>query len=512
MIILLQILRSQFGESPKKFYTLAVNQKTNPFETIWSFTTCFLAFVCLMLIFVTSTPSGNKIISPFVSSIRSASLSIFGSTQESMHTYAFVPGDAPNRFSNIDFSGLSMLSYYDVPVNADGTLNTDTDGYAMLQTQDAQTLFQTAHQNGTKVLLTVTMTYNPDIIAFLDNPQAQQELFNEAAQEVRATGIDGVTVAVEYQGTTDTSYKTKYSAFIKDFTDYMHTNVPNALVSVAIPDSVASNSLYDIKGLSDSADKTMIMAYTFAVPESDNNKLIAPVFGFKTADYLSNLAAKENTFLAEAPSDKLLMERAWYGNGNKYPLYTMDQLNAHKNDPTQNTLKTPLSHDAIERLISDVPADAKDAARRNLPYIAEALEKEGILNANVLAYALATIQHETASTFEPIEEFKGRKSARRLGYEGGTDYFGRGFIQLTHLRNYQKIGERIGMGDNLVKHPELASQPRVAAEVLAAYFKDFGIAKQASEGNFVQARALINPDYNGESIAEMALGFLYALG
>lgn len=438
-------------------------------------------------------------------------MSIFGSTHGPLQTFTFVPGDVPIRFQSVDFNGLNYLSFYDTPINADGTLNRESDAHAVFHTPDTETLFTTARQNGAKVLLTLTMSYNPDIDAFLNNPQARQDLMNEAVIEIRETKIDGYTLAIEYDGSTNKANQEKFSSFVKDFTENLHANVPNVTVAVAIPDTADGNSLYDIKAISERADKTMIMAYSFAVPESDNNTLMAPVHGFNTKDYMANLSAKENTFIASVASDKLLMERAWYGNGNKYPLYNMDQLNSHKDDPSQNTLKTPLSSDAIERVISDVPDEAKDAARRNLPYIASALEKEGILNPNVLAYALATIQHETANTFEPIDEFKGRKSARRLGYEGGTDYFGRGFIQLTHLRNYQKIGERIGMGEQLVKHPELASHPETAAKVLAAYFKDFGIAQQASEGNFVAARALINPDYNGESIAMIAYGFLYAL-
>src|SRR5258708_40187417 len=103
----------------------------------------------------------------------------------------------------------------------------------------------------------------------------------------------------------------------------------------------------------------------------------------------------------------------------------------------------------MDKLVAGVPDPAKAAARRNVPYIAKALEDEGILNSNVLAYALATVEHETASTFEPIDEFNGRKSARRLGYEGGTAYYGRRFVQLAHVRNYEMIVERIGLGEKL---------------------------------------------------------------
>ena len=143
----------------------------------------------------------------------------------------------------------------------------------------------------------------------------------------------------------------------------------------------------------------------------------------------------------------------------------------------------------------------------NIPLIAEALKKEGILDSNVLAYALATIEHETDETFQPIGEIQGHFNARRYGYEGGSNYFGRGFIQITHLRNYRNFGERIGMGDQLVKNPELASTPEIAARILAAFFKDNNVANLASKGNFVAARTPINPDINARSVARLAMKY-----
>ncbi|HLY65020.1 MAG TPA: glycoside hydrolase family 19 protein, partial [Chloroflexota bacterium] len=118
--------------------------------------------------------------------------------------------------------------------------------------------------------------------------------------------------------------------------------------------------------------------------------------------------------------------------------------------------------------------------------------------------ALATIEHETAFTFQPLAEIEGNMSARRLGYEGGMDYFGRGFIQLTHLRNYETMGRRIGIGDELVRHPELASDPQIAAKVLAAFFRDNNVAALAGSGQFVAARAPVNPDNSGWAIATLA--------
>lgn len=170
----------------------------------------------------------------------------------------------------------------------------------------------------------------------------------------------------------------------------------------------------------------------------------------------------------------------------------------------------PIDQETIDKLAFSAPPESRASARKAIPLVAKALQKEDILDSNVLAYALATIEHETDGTFEPIEEREGRWNALRFGYEGGTDYFGRGFIQLTHLRNYQMFGERIGIGDRLVENPDLATSPEIAAKILAAYFKDNNVAFLASQGQFVAARTPINPDNNGWRVASLAYKYLPA--
>jgi hypothetical protein len=140
--------------------------------------------------------------------------------------------------------------------------------------------------------------------------------------------------------------------------------------------------------------------------------------------------------------------------------------------------------------------------------IAQALQNEGILTPEVLAYAMATIRHETAGTMKPIREYGGPQQAIKLGYSGGKNYYGRGYIQLTHDYNYKQIGERIGLGDELLKNPDLALNPEISAKILAAFFKDRGVATQAQSGNFIAARRPINPDNKGQSIAQNAYSYL----
>ena len=140
--------------------------------------------------------------------------------------------------------------------------------------------------------------------------------------------------------------------------------------------------------------------------------------------------------------------------------------------------------------------------------IADALRKEGILDKNTLAYALATIEHETAGTFQPIAEYGGREQARRLGYSGGEKYYGRGYIQLTHDYNYRDIGRAIGLGDALLKNPDLALRPDIAARIFAKFFKDKGVANYASRGDFLRARLPVNGTDRAWDIANKAARYL----
>jgi putative chitinase len=56
------------------------------------------------------------------------------------------------------------------------------------------------------------------------------------------------------------------------------------------------------------------------------------------------------------------------------------------------------------------------------------------------AYCLATAYHETAHTMLPIAEY-GRGKGKAYGEPiNGKVYYGRGYVQLTWIKNYEKMG------------------------------------------------------------------------
>lgn len=95
----------------------------------------------------------------------------------------------------------------------------------------------------------------------------------------------------------------------------------------------------------------------------------------------------------------------------------------------------------------------------------------GVTDPRHIAYMLATAQHETRNFTAPDEDF-GRQQARKLGYGGGEEYFGRGYVHLTHIENYQKFDKLLGLEGRLVQNPELAKDPEIAAKILVIGMRD----------------------------------------
>jgi hypothetical protein len=133
-----------------------------------------------------------------------------------------------------------------------------------------------------------------------------------------------------------------------------------------------------------------------------------------------------------------------------------------------------------------------------------------------LAYELATAFHETAFTMLPVAE-GGRGRGRPYGVQiNGQVYYGRGYVQLTWLSNYEKMSPVCGV--DLVANPDLALRPDLAAKILF-YGMEYGTftgRKLADyftphSTDFLNARAIVNGKDCEAQIAAYARNFLAAL-
>ncbi len=130
-----------------------------------------------------------------------------------------------------------------------------------------------------------------------------------------------------------------------------------------------------------------------------------------------------------------------------------------------------------------------------------------------LAYILATVQHETAGTFLPVEEYgKGKKHLYGVPNVAGRAFYGRGYVQLTWLSNYKVMSEKLN--ENLVLYPEKALDKDIALKImfvgmdeglftgkkLSQYFND--VCEDP-----ISARKIINGKDKAKQIAELYRNF-----
>jgi predicted chitinase len=131
------------------------------------------------------------------------------------------------------------------------------------------------------------------------------------------------------------------------------------------------------------------------------------------------------------------------------------------------------------------------------------------INGIELAALLAQTAHES-NNFRSMVEYGGSldfrkydpkynpKKAKMLGNTkvgDGAKYKGRGLIQITGKYNYKKAGEALGL--DLVKNPELAEKPNIAAKIAVWYWK-YRVQPKVKDFNDVkQVTRPINSQLNG---------------
>lgn len=137
-----------------------------------------------------------------------------------------------------------------------------------------------------------------------------------------------------------------------------------------------------------------------------------------------------------------------------------------------------------------------------------------------IAYAFATVKHETADTFRPITEYGGKKYfdkydtgllAARLGNTPAKDndgylYRGRGYVQITGRANYRKFGIEASPGDALA--PDI-SFGILTTGMQKGLFTGHKLNDyiQSLDCDYVKARRIINGKDDANLIAGYARNF-----
>ena len=107
------------------------------------------------------------------------------------------------------------------------------------------------------------------------------------------------------------------------------------------------------------------------------------------------------------------------------------------------------------------------------PFFPAALARHDISNLLRKAHFLAQVCEESWGFSDMKEEgsgeeYEGRRNLGNTSPGDGPRYKGRGFIQLTGRANYRAYGKTLGL--DLLRHPELAEDPRNAVESACEYW------------------------------------------
>lgn len=97
-------------------------------------------------------------------------------------------------------------------------------------------------------------------------------------------------------------------------------------------------------------------------------------------------------------------------------------------------------------------------------------EEQGLRMTEQQAYVVATVEHETAGTFAPVREAFWLDEKWRRENLRYFPYYGRGYVQLTWMSNYEKYSKILKV--DMVAHPDIALEPNSARFILVHGFKN----------------------------------------
>ncbi|UFW96237.1 hypothetical protein [Rhizobium ruizarguesonis] len=160
----------------------------------------------------------------------------------------------------------------------------------------------------------------------------------------------------------------------------------------------------------------------------------------------------------------------------------------------------------------------KPSQKAGLEAVLDEAEKRSAPIAH-LAYMLATDYHETARTMQPIAEY-GKGKGKPYGKKGkyGQAQYGRGLVQLTWDRNYERADNELGLKGALLKNFDLAMTMKVAVAIMFSGMEEGWFTGKklsqylsGSKKDYVGARRIINGTDKAAQIAEYARSFEAAL-
>ncbi|MCH7528844.1 MAG: hypothetical protein IH972_04770 [Candidatus Marinimicrobia bacterium] len=214
----------------------------------------------------------------------------------------------------LDYNLLTQINYFGAELNPDGTILTDRNWGNI-------NLVSFAHARGVKVKLTAILFGSSALSTLLGSSANRQRAIDNllaAVLEVEADGID-----IDFEVMPD-GQKANMVTFMQELTEAFHTNIPNSIVTMAMP-AVDWSNRWDYNSLAQITDGLFIMGYDYHWNGSNNAGPVSPLDG-TTPSMSWNVRRTVNDYLSKTGNnaDKIILGLPYYArdwpvdNSTKY--------------------------------------------------------------------------------------------------------------------------------------------------------------------------------------------------
>lgn len=224
--------------------------------------------------------------------------------KEGVEIFGWHPSWMKNAYESYNFSLLTMVSYFSYQINAQ-------DGRPLNSLEDWQesNIVDLAHEQGCRVLLSLSIFGKNNQTVFLANRQAQRNCINEAIAQVQSKGADGIHL--EFEGIPE-SARPDFTNFVLDLAFQLKAILPEARLCLSLP-PLDIERVYDIPQLVNQVDFFIINGFEFYGSNTLKAGPISPIKGGKHWWQLGLESVYAEYQAAQLPPEKTIMAFGYYG-------------------------------------------------------------------------------------------------------------------------------------------------------------------------------------------------------
>jgi len=202
-------------------------------------------------------------------------------------------------YTDLRWDLLTTIAYFSAEANSDGSLGS-VHGWPVTG------LIDEAHQNGVRVVLTVTCFSSSAIGSILGSPVYRSNLVNNLLIQVQAGSADGVNV--DFEGVPG-AYKDSLTVFMEELTSTFHESIPGSHITMATP-AVDWSNAFDYDALAGITDGLMVMGYDYHWSGAPTTGPVAPLDG-----YTWDVTWTVNDYITytNGQRDKIILGVPYYG-------------------------------------------------------------------------------------------------------------------------------------------------------------------------------------------------------